>query len=124
MGRIMNLYPGAALMRLFVVYVLFLATFLICCGESATAADPQTKSFYSPIIYVDKEKGYIVISNSGAVFGIEASPAAKPHLEKLPISGLIDVVVEIRPDAAPMIRSWKVASGETSCRIFDGKECH
>lgn len=84
----------------------------------------ETKSFYSPIIFVDKEKGYIVISNSGAVFGIEVPPEAKPHLEKLPLSGLIDVVVEMRPDQAPLVKRWKIASGETTCRVFDGRECH
>ena len=109
-------------MRPYFFVALFLATpawFL----ASPNQAQAETKSFYSPIIYIDQEKGYIVISNSGAVFGIEASPEAKPHLEKLPVSGLIDVVVEMRPDAAPMIKRWKVAAGETSCRIFDGKQC-
>ena len=83
----------------------------------------EVRSFYSPIVYVDREKGFIVISNSGAVFGIEVPPEAKPHLEKLPVSGMIDVVVEIRPNQVPLIKTWKIAAGETSCRIFDGKVC-
>lgn len=83
----------------------------------------EVKSFYSPIVYVDREKGFIVISNSGAVFGIEVPPEAKPHLEKLPVSGMIDVVVELRPNQVPLIKTWKIAAGETSCRIFDGKVC-
>ncbi len=83
----------------------------------------EEKSYYSPIIFVDKEKGFIVISNSGAVFGVEVPPEAKPHLDKLPPSGLIDIVVEIRPDNAPLVKRWKIAAGESSCKIFDGKTC-
>jgi hypothetical protein len=86
-------------------------------------AGAEEKSYYSPIIFVDTEKGYIVISNSGAVFGVEASPEARPHLDKLPRSGLIDIVVELRPNNAPLIKRWKLASGESSCKVFDGKNC-
>lgn len=110
-------------MRRYCTVALFSATLFALLLGSSGRVYAETKSFYSPIIYVDQEKGYIVISNSGAVFGIEASPEAKPHLDKLPVSGLIDVVVELRPNAAPMIKRWKVAAGETSCRIFDGKQC-
>lgn len=86
-------------------------------------AGAEEKSYYSPIIFVDKEKGYIVISDSGAVFGVEVSPEAKQYLDKLPPSGLIDIVVEIRPDNAPLVKRWKIAAGESSCKIFDGKTC-
>lgn len=91
---------------------------------SAAPAIAETKSFYSPIILVDKERGYIVISNSGKVFGIEVPPEARPHMDKLPISGMIDVVVELRDnDQPPLIKRWKIAAGESSCKIFDGKDC-
>ena len=99
-----------------------LITALIGFGWTGSAG-AEEKSYYSPIIFVDKEKGFIVISNSGAVFGVEAPPEAKPHLEKLPLSGLIDILVEIRPDNAPLIKRWKLASGESSCKVFDGKNC-
>lgn len=101
--------------------ILFLA---IIVGLSCTStAGAEERSFYSPIIYVDTEKGFIVISNSGAVFGVEVEPDAKQHLAKLPQSGLIDIVVEIRPNNAPLVKRWKLASGESSCKIFDGKTC-
>lgn len=108
--------------RLSLVFsVLFLATVI---GSGWTGlAGAEEKSYYSPIIFVDKEKGFIVISNSGAVFGIEVAPEAKQHLDKLPPSGLIDVVVEIRPGNAPLVKRWKIAAGESSCKIFDGKNC-
>ncbi len=101
--------------------IMFLAAMLGVCWTGLAAA--EERSFYSPIIYVDKEKGYIVISNSGAVFGVEVAPEARQHLDKLPPSGLIDIVVELRPNNAPLVKRWKLASGESSCKVFDGKSC-
>ena len=101
--------------------LMFLAA-LIGSGWAGPAG-AEEKSYYSPIIFVDKEKGFIVISNSGAVFGVEVAPEAKQHLEKLPPSGLIDIVVEIRPNNAPLVKRWKIAAGESTCKIFDGKNC-
>ena len=84
----------------------------------------EDKSFYSPIISVDRENHRILISTLGAVFWIDVPDAAKPHLEKLPISGLADFVVEMRESGqAPLLKSWKVKSGETSCTYFDGTTC-
>ena len=84
----------------------------------------EDRSFYSPVIHIDKEKSQILISTSAAVFYIEAPEAAKPHMEKLPISGLVDFLVEIRgDDHLPLIKSWKVKSGESTCMYFNGKEC-
>jgi hypothetical protein len=90
---------------------------------SVVSAGAEEKSYYSPIIQIDKEKGWVVISNSGAVFAVQASEAAKPHLEKLPLSGLIDIVVDTQPEGPPIIKSWKLASGDSSCKVFDGKTC-
>ena len=84
----------------------------------------EEKSFYSPVICVDKENHRILISTLGAVFWIDVPDAAKPHVEKLPISGLVDFVVEMRENGqAPLLKTWKVKSGETSCTYFDGKTC-
>jgi hypothetical protein len=83
----------------------------------------EEKSIYTPIIHIDKEKGWILVSNSGAVFYVQASEAARPHIEKLPVSGLIDLVIEPQPNGPPIIKSWKLASGESTCKVFDGKSC-
>jgi len=84
----------------------------------------EEKSFYSPIISVDGENHRILISTLGSVFWIDVPDAAKPHLDKLPISGLADFVVEMRANGqAPMLKSWKVKSGESSCKYFDGNTC-
>lgn len=83
----------------------------------------EEKSIFSPIIHVDKEKGYIVVSADGKVFAVEADEKAKPHLDKLPVSGMIDIVVEMRPNNVPLLKKWKVAGGESSCKQFDGNTC-
>ena len=36
---------------------------------------------------------------------------------------MIDIVVELRGDDPPLLKRWKVMSGETTCRVFDGKDC-
>jgi hypothetical protein len=90
----------------------------------ASPSIAEDKSFYSPVIHVDKENYRILISTFGSVFWIDVPDAAKPHIEKLPVSGLVDFVVEMRDNGqAPILKTWKVKSGETSCIYFDGKTC-
>ena len=97
---------------------------LFLVGLIASPSSAEEKSFYSPVIQVDKESHRILISTFGSVFWIDAPDAAKPHIETLPISGLADFVVEMRGDGqAPLLKTWKVKSGETSCKYFDGKTC-
>lgn len=98
---------------------------LLCAVASpVTPVLAEDRSFYSPVIYIDKEQNQILISTSASVFYIEVPDAAKPHMEKLPISGLVDFIVEMRGDGQrPLIKTWKVKSGESTCMYFDGKEC-
>ena len=97
---------------------------LFLLGLSASPSFAEDKSFYSPVISVDVENHRILISTSGSVFWIDVPEAAKPHIEKLPVSGLVDFVVEMRENGqAPLLKTWKVKSGETSCVYFDGKTC-
>ena len=108
-------------MRTTLLAVLFSFLFVSLIASPSSAED---KSFYSPVINVDKESSRILISTHGAVFWIDVPDTAKPHLEKLPISGLADFVVEMRENGqAPLLKTWKVKSGETSCIYFDGKTC-
>jgi hypothetical protein len=93
-------------------------------GLIAYPSFAEDKSFYSPVIQVDTENHRVLISTFGSVFWIDAPDAAKPHIEKLPVSGLVDFVVEMRGnEQAPLLKTWKVKSGETSCKYFDGKTC-
>jgi len=101
---------------------ILLAVFFIIL--SATNASAEEKSFYSPVIHIDKEMHRVLISTLGSVFWIEVPPVAQPHMETLPISGLVDFVVEMRgKDQAPLLKSWKVKSGESTCMQFDGNAC-
>ena len=81
-------------------------------------------SFYSPIIRVVPDKGFILISTNGGILWVRASEAAFPHIEKFPVGGLLDVVVEFqgKPNP-PIIKSWKLASGDSACNVFDGTAC-
>ena len=84
----------------------------------------EDKSFYSPVIQIDKDNHRILISTLGSVFFIDVPEIAQPHMEKLPISGLVDFVVEMRGDGKmPLVKTWKVKSGESTCMYFNGKEC-
>ncbi len=99
---------------------------LLLCAVTppVTQVFAEDRSFYSPVIYIDKEKNQILISTSASVFYIEVPEAAQPHMEKLPLSGLVDFVVEMRgEDQRPLIKTWKVKSGESTCMYFNGKEC-
>jgi hypothetical protein len=101
---------------------MLLVTLFILLLANRTSA--EEKSFYSPVIYIDKEAHRVLISTLGSVFWIEVPPSAQPHMETLPISGLVDFVVEMRgKDQAPLLKSWKVKSGESTCMQFDGKAC-
>lgn len=93
-------------------------------GLLASPALAEDKSFYSPVIFIDKENHRILISKLGGVFYIDVPEAARPHMEKLPISGLVDFVVEWKgDDQMPVIKTWKVKSGESTCMYFNGMEC-
>jgi hypothetical protein len=104
--------------------LLAVSSSLFLLGLPASPSFAEDKSFYSPVIQVDTENHRILISTFGSVFWIEAPDAAIPHIEKLPISGLVDFVVEMRGnEQLPLLKTWKVKSGETSCKYFDGKTC-
>ena len=99
---------------------------IILSFTDLTAARPSSAaehSYYSPIIHVDIDNSRILISTLGSVFWVEVPEAARPHLEKLPLSGLADIVVETREGQAPLLKSWKIKSGESTCLHFDGKTC-
>lgn len=94
--------------------------FLFGAPASTLAAE---KSIFSPIIDIDLERGFLFVSSDAGIVVVEASEEAKPHLKKLPIAGMIDIVVELRQGKPPLLKTWKVAGGESECKIFDGKTC-
>ena len=102
---------------------IILASTLIFLLLSLTSASAEDKSFYSPVILIDKENNQILISTSGKVFYIEISEAAKPHIDKLPQGVLADFVVEMRGEDRPLLKKWHVTGGDSECRVFDGTKC-
>jgi len=114
------------LMHLFFLgLIVFFSSATVTSTALAFTDEPgETGSFYSPIIRVVPEKGFLLISTNGGILWLKASDAATPHLEKLPVGGLIDVNVEFqgKPNP-PIIQSWKVASGDSACNVFDGTAC-
>lgn len=101
--------------------ILLVLFFSLLSAGSGLAED---KSFYSPVIYLDEEQHRILISTLGSVFYIEVPEVARPHMMKLPVSGLVDFVVEMRgAEQMPLLKTWKVKSGESTCMYFNGKEC-
>jgi hypothetical protein len=89
----------------------------------ASLSVAEDRSIFSPIIHVDAAKGLLVVSVDNAVIAVEGTEAAKPHMSKLPVGGMIDIVVEIRSAQPPLLKTWKVAAGESTCKHFDGTTC-
>lgn len=105
----------------FIRTILLTAVLLILVAAQSQAED---QSYYSPVIHIDTENHRILISKLGGVFYIDVPDAARPHMDKLPLSGLVDFVVEMRGEGEmPLIKTWKVKSGESACMFFNGKEC-
>lgn len=106
--------------------IMYALLMVVACftGQVFAQGNAVEKSFYSPIIFVDTEKGLVVISTHSGVIAVEASEAAKPHLDQLPVNGMIDITVVSREGGKfPLIKSWTVAAGESRCKHFDGKSC-
>ena len=100
------------------------AASLIACLCLAGPALAETKSIFSPIIDVDAERGYLFVSSGSGILIVQASKAARPHLGKLPVMGMIDIVVEMKKGKnMALLKSWKLVGGESSCKIFDGTKC-
>ena len=110
---------------LFLVALIFIScVFASTLGFAFTDEPGEKGSFYSPIIRGVPDKGFILISTDSGILWLKASEAAAPHLAKLPVGGLLDVNVEFqgKPNP-PIIKSWKLASGESMCSVFDGTTC-
>jgi len=87
-------------------------------------ASTTIKSYYSPIVRLEPEKGYLLITTDSGIQWIQVDDAAKPHLKTLEVGDMIDVVVQLRPDnVPPLLKSWKLARSSSPCQIFDGKIC-
>jgi len=117
----MFLYRPFAFMLLLLV---FLFASVAPLSWAFTDEPGKEGSFYSPVIRVVPDQGFILISSGSGILWLKASEAATPHISALPVGGLIDVVVEFqgKPNP-PVIKSWKLTSGDSACAVFDGTAC-
>ena len=106
------------------ILLLVLVTSMTTLVWAFTDEPGKEGSFYSPIIRVVPDKGFILINSGSGILWLKASEAAMPHIAKLPVGGLIDVVVVFqgKPNP-PIIKLWKLAGGDSACAEFDGKQC-
>ncbi len=108
-----SLYGLVALISLFIFSTLIFAE---------TAA--PIKSYYSPIVRLEPDKGYFLITTNSGIQWIQVEEPGKEHLKTLEVGDMIDVVVEIRPDPVPpLLKSWKLARSSSPCIIFNGQTC-
>ena len=84
----------------------------------------KEKSYYGTVIAIDPNaKTLKLVTNDGVMVDLVAEDKAAKHLDKIPLNSLIDVIVELREGAPPLVKSWKMAQAQSPCRIFDGKMC-
>jgi len=115
-----------------VLSVALLATFgiadlALAKGKKRQAQAPQQnkeQGIYSSIVQVAPKKGYIMVTKDNNVMWVQASDAAKPHVQDLPVGEMIDIVEEMRGKKPPLMKSWKLVSGESRCKNFNGKKCY
>lgn len=104
--------------------VLILLLFFI--GPSFTFAQQpgQIKSYYSPIVRLEADKGFLLITRDSGILWVQVEDHVKPHLKTLAVGDMIDLTVQFRPDnLPPLLQSWKLARSQSPCLIFDGKAC-
>jgi len=104
----------------FIGLILALQTTAPVFAEATT----KLKSYYSPIVRLEADKGYFLVTTDSGIQWIQVEDNAKPHLKTLEVGDMIDIVVQLRPDnVPPLLQSWKLARSSSSCKIFNGKTC-
>ena len=87
-------------------------------------ASTAIKSYYSPIVRLEPDKGYFLVTTDSGIQWIQVEDTAKPHLKTLEVGDMIDIVVQIRPDnLPPLLKSWKLARSASPCKVFNGQTC-
>ena len=107
-------------------FILALILLILFIGPSFTFAQQpgQVKSYYSPIVRLEPDKGFLLITTDSGILWVQVEDIVKPHLRELGVGDMIDVTVQFRPDnLPPILKSWKLAQSGSPCKIFDGKTC-
>lgn len=97
---------------------------IVLLAWEASPASAEEKAYLGTVIGIDtKAKTLKVVTLDGAMVEVAADGKAAEHLDKIPLNSLIDLTVEIKAGAKPVITSWKMAQAQSPCRIFDGSRC-
>lgn len=107
-------------------FFLALILLILFIGPSFTFAQApgQVKSYYSPIVRLEPDKGFLLITVDSGILWIQVEPNVQEHLKTLSVGDMIDVTVQFRPDnLPPLLLRWKLARSESPCTVFDGKTC-
>ena len=113
------------LRRCFLFFLILILLILFITPSFTLAQKPgQVKSYYSPIVRLEPEKGFLLITTDSGILWIQVEDQVKPHLQTLGVGDMIDVTVQFRPDnLPPILQKWKLAQSGSPCKIFDGKTC-
>lgn len=111
--------------RQYIINSLFALVLLFLTSAPVFAeASTSLKSYYSPIVRLEAEKGYFLITTDSGIQWIQVEGPGKEHLKTLDVGDMIDVVVQLRPEPAPpLLKSWKLARSASPCKIFNGQTC-
>jgi len=104
----------------------FLALVLLSLTSDPIFVEATTslKSYYSPIVRLEADKGYFLITTNSGIQWIQVEDAVKEHLKTLEVGDMIDVVVELRPDPVPpLLKSWKLARSGSPCKVLKDQTC-
>lgn len=112
--------------RILVVFLLatILSEGMILTALSAEDDKANEKAYYGTVIAINADaKTLQLIGTDGVMVDLAAEDKAAKHLDKIPLNSLIDLMVEMREGAPPLVKSWKMAQAKSPCRVFDGKMC-
>ena len=104
----------------------FLALGLLALTSAPIFAEATTslKSYYSPIVRLEPDKGYFLITTNSGIQWVQVEDAVKEHLKTLEVGDMIDVIVELRPDPVPpLLKSWKLARSASPCKVLKDQIC-
>ena len=101
-------------------FTLLILTIAPVFAETASSL----KSYYSPIVRLEADKGYFLITTNSGIQWIQVEDPGKEHLKTLEVGDMIDVVVQLRPEPAPpLLKTWKLARSASPCTVFNGQTC-
>jgi hypothetical protein len=115
-----------------VINLLALALIFQTTAPVFAEASTSLKSYYSPIVRLEPDKGFFLITTDSGIQWIKVEEPGKTHLKTLAVGDMIDIVVELRENAEPqendqklppLLKSWKLARSDSPCKVFDGKSC-